>query len=241
MRRSWREEWQEHAVAAYAAANSSLISRFASRVDDESLENQVAQQNAWTLAGLFSVDNISDLGNASGAIAHVAELYKEDETELMLNITDLLEDNLTGIYHALEIWLQKVAIALGSAQDPNLERLLRQAQIDYGMAQFRVLEELQQIEEQIELCSHLVWWMRYTGDEDSAIEYGKHLVLLLQAQGLSHEAAKALFQEGSYLFLSKSYKEAAAKFIQASEIAKQTNDENLLDKCEEFLGFTKYF
>jgi hypothetical protein len=166
--------------------------------------------------------------------------YNEDEVGLILQAEENYLSHLADINRVLDRWSQKVTIALENTKDVYLRKLLLYAKIDYGQARYHVLNLLENIEEQTNLCSDLIFWTRCADDEEKARQYGERLIILLQAQGLSHNAAEALFRQGQQLFLGSYIGEAIIKLQQASVLAKQIDNKMLLEKCEQYLGYCSF-
>jgi hypothetical protein len=241
LRSVWYQEWEAYDMSAHVLASLYIVNLLVSGIDDEALPAQLEQQAAWVLAGLTSIVGPPKFTQSNDAYSRLAEWYHEDEIDLILQTEQNYNTRLANINQILNRWSQRVTIALENTKDELLRKLLLQARVDYGRARYYALDLLQNLQEQTNLCSNLILWTRFAGDEEGSKQYRERLILLLQAQGFSHGAAEKLFEQGVNLFLSSEHKEAATKLHQALILAEQTNDAVLLKKCNQYLGYTKFF
>lgn len=240
LRSVWRREWEAYEMSTYVLASLFIVNGLLSQIDDEDLRSQIERRSVWILAGLTGVAGLQKFDQSNDVHSQLAAWYHEDEVGLILQAEKNYLSHLADINRVLDRWSQKVTIALEAAKDAYLRKLLLQARIDYGQARYHILNLLENIEEQTNLCSDLIFWTRYAGDEEKARQYGEHLILLLQAQGLSHNAAESLFKQGQHLFLGSDIGEAIVKLQQASVLAKQIDNKMLLEKCERYLGYCRF-
>lgn len=241
LRLVWHQEWEAYEMAAYVLASLFMVNQLVLQIKDEGLLAQTKQQSIWVLAGLTSVVGPPKFAELSSVYSQLAAWYRQDEVDLVLQAEENYMTRLADINQLLDHWSQMVTIALENINDMHLRKLLLQAKIDYNLARFCIFEILQDIEKQTELCSQLISWMRFAGDLGGVRQFTERLVLLLQAQGLSHDAAVSLFAQGVNLFLSGKHSEAAAKLNQASILAEQINDDPLLKRCKQYLNYTEFF
>lgn len=240
LRSVWRQAWETYEMSAHVLAGLFMVYQLASKIDDEGLVAQIRQQMVWVLAGLISVIGLPKFSEPNSVHSQLAAWYGQDEVELILQAEENYHTHLAHINQVLDRWSQRVTMTLETIKDVHLKKLFLQARIDYSQARYYVLDLLKNVEEQTNLCSNLIFWTRFAGDEEEARKYGERLVLLLQTQGLSHDAAESLFKQGRQLFLNGELNKAITKLQQASVLAKQIDDKMLLEKCEQYLNYCSF-
>jgi hypothetical protein len=250
LQRVWHDEWRAAEVTFYALASVVLSERpgigsLKSESENEELAAQmheIREQNLRVLCGIASVMGIEWVRSDIEVLAQQAgEVYGLDGDAFACQSMDYLEHSLSSMDTVLDEWILKASIRLGEIDDPHMEALLRRARVDYALARYDVLAYLQDTDAQAQLCSDLIFWLRCAGDPSAAREWSEHLVNLLQSQGKSHKAARAMFHQGRALFFDREYHQAANILRQAFLLAERLGDSSLSAQCEQFLGHTGFF
>ncbi len=237
----WHEDWRRYRVQTYALIGIVLMNRRVNHSKQARLKSQSYQQSLHILGELLAVVGVDGLLADSKMIEEVARIYEEDPVILGTHASRWVTENLTSSVDLLEEWSRTVTITLGKTGDPTPERLLLRARVDYGLARFRILEQLRKVDAQIELCSDLIFWLQRAGENDIASQIAETLAALLEGQGKSHELAHALFREGNDLFFEGHYQESANKLRQSLVLARKLGDDELIMKCDQSLKWNKLF
>jgi hypothetical protein len=241
MQRVWCDDWWSAEVPYHALGSVVLVSHWLKSLPVKEAGAQVIEQNLRVLCGIASVTGLSWAMKDSIACASVAEVYGQNANAFATRARRAVSNSLSDVAAILEGWTRQITVTLGRSEAPHLVKLLLQARIDYGMANYDILACIGDVDAQIRLCSDLVFWMRCAGASDDSQEWSVTLVGLLQSQGKGQETAHAMFHQGRDLFYDGDYQESANILRQALALAERLGDGQLSTQCEQYLGHTEFF
>ncbi len=239
IQRIWHEEWLQYEVSLYALASMDMAALYAEQAEDTGLADEVAEAMVQVLGGVATVDVSPLLGNPE-RFASVANVYHKDALDLCNRVKERFNDLLQRIIVLLDDWNLSTTVAITENQDQNLAVVLRQAQLDYGVARYRLLAQLEEVDTRVRLCPELIDLARRVGDDGIVRWLEQELADLSRRQGDNREVAEALYQEGRNLFYSGS-RAAVSKLRQALSIAKRLDDAKLVQDCEQCLKWASFF
>jgi hypothetical protein len=239
--RIWLENWRRAEVQSHALLSVILAEELLNQIGDLELSAQVREQNLRVIAAVATVVGIPPKDEDLESLARIGQAYDHDGVTLAFEITKYVEDRLPDVETTLDAWVRKVTVALGVTDEPRRKEILYQAMQDYALARCNVLERLQKEEARVELCTSMVSWMTYADDSSAIQEWSQRLLDLLEKQGRTQEAAKAMFRQGKELLYEKKYGEATIKLRQALLLAERFGDDKLARQCKSYLGAAELF
>jgi hypothetical protein len=241
VQRLWLENWRQAEVHSYALASVIATENLIPELTDIDLKSLLIGQNLRTVTVAVSVAGVPLEGEDLDLLARTAVVYAEDTESFIQRIAHRINDQLPEIEVVLDDWIQRITVSLGHTKDLSRKRMLYLTMSDYGRARCDALALLNRIEEQTQLCSDLAFWMFCADDAAAASEWSEMLIDLLQKQGKSQQAVRAMVRQGRDLFHDRQYEAAASCLRQALLLAERLGDTKSSSQCESYIRAAEMF